>query len=334
MSKVLFDYSSINKSEWEKLAVHSSVSSWFQTENAYLFYQSVSDMLTPFVVAVENNGLRGVAVGYITREKNALKQLMTQRAIIIGGPLLSDDIEEDELRDLLHGLRSLLRKKAIYIETRNFHSYTKWKPVFASCGFVYNEHLNFQVDCSSDEVIMNNMDRGRKRNIKSSIKEGCVMIEQPTLEQVREFYDILLDLYRTKVKLPLFPFDFFEKLYNSPDGHYFLVSYEGKIVGGTACVIHKNKAVYEWFGCGLDGVIKGVYPSTFSTYQGMIYAMNNRIPILDMMGAGAPKDDYGVRAFKERFGGKLVEDGRFLCVCRPLSYLIGKIGVKILKILK
>ena len=51
-----------------------------------------------------------------------------------------------------------------------------------------------------------------------------------------------------------------------------------------------------------------------------------------MMGAGAPGDGgYGVRDFKAKFGGELVEYGRFKYVCNPVLYAIGKLGVAILK---
>ena len=50
-----------------------------------------------------------------------------------------------------------------------------------------------------------------------------------------------------------------------------------------------------------------------------------------MMGAGTPNEAYGVRDFKARFGGKEVEHGRFIQLCKPMLYAIGKVGVKILK---
>lgn len=329
--KILTKYKEIDKAQWAQLVRDSKTATWFQTAEAYEFYASLPELFIPFAVAVENKHLRGAIVGYVTKEKNALKQFATRRAIIIGGPLLAEDVTEAELKSLLQATTDLLSKDAIYIETRNFHDYSNWRPVFEQCGWKYEEHLNFQVECLSEEQMMGNMDRCRRRNINSSIKEGCVMIEQPTIEQIREWYILQEELYRTKVKTPLFPISFFEKLYHHPNGRFFLVEYNGKIVGGTACVVLKNNAVYEWFGCGVDGIIKGVYPSSLSTYQGMLYAKNNGIPILDMMGAGTPKDDYGVRKFKERFGGKLVSDGRFIYVCKPMLYAIGKVGVKILK---
>ena len=51
-----------------------------------------------------------------------------------------------------------------------------------------------------------------------------------------------------------------------------------------------------------------------------------------MMGAGAPGDGgYGVREFKAKFGGELVEYGRFKYICNKPLYAIGKLGVKLMK---
>jgi len=61
------------------------------------------------------------------------------------------------------------------------------------------------------------------------------------------------------------------------------------------------------------------------------YAVQNGYQHFDMMGAGKPNDGYGVRDFKAKFGGQLVEYGRFLYVLNPLLYNIGKLGVKLLK---
>ena len=52
------------------------------------------------------------------------------------------------------------------------------------------------------------------------------------------------------------------------------------------------------------------------------------------MGAGKPDDSYGVREFKAKFGGQLVEHGRFQNIINPFLYEVGKLGVKIMKNLR
>jgi lipid II:glycine glycyltransferase (peptidoglycan interpeptide bridge formation enzyme) len=97
------------------------------------------------------------------------------------------------------------------------------------------------------------------------------------------------------------------------------------------CPILENKAIYEWYVCGLDDEFREQSPSVTATHAAIEYAKTNGLPLFDFMGAGKPDEPYGVRDFKMEFGGELVEYGRLLCVRKPLLYKIGKFGVRILK---
>ena len=327
----LLTYSDIDPQQWQSLVDRSPYATWFQTPEAYQFYAANPEEMTPYAVGVAEDGqLVGVVVGYTTREKNPIKQRFTCRSIIIGGPLLDEYITNDILTTLLHAVQCVTRN-AIYVEFRNFHDYSKWQETFEQCGFAYQPHLNFHVDTSSVEVVDKNLGKSRKRDIRTTIRDGVTPVLNPTIEQVREYYAILKELYITKVKTPLFSWHFFEQLYHTENGRFILTEYQGKIIGGTVCVVLPNKAVYEWFVCGVDGVYEHIFPSSYATYLGIRYAAENGCQIFDMMGAGKPEEAYGVRDFKARFGGEQVEHGRYLCIRKPLLYAIGKLGVKLLK---
>ncbi len=322
----------IDAQQWRALVQASSTATWFQTREAYDFYASLPEMMTPFVVAVSaDTALQGVVVGYITCDKNPLKQFFTRRAIVIGGPLLDDNISDVALEQLLSALRQRLQKHAIYIETRNFNDYSRWRLVFERCGFAYQPHLNFHIDTSSEEMAQKKIGKHRWKYIRLSLRDGANLVSAPTLQQVFEYYQILKELYVTKVKTPLFPFQFFEKLYALKSAKFLLVDFDGKIVGGTVCMSLKNKALYEWFVCGDDNYHKGIRPSSVATWFGIQYAAQHGYPLFDLMGAGIPNKKYGVRDFKAEFGGNLVEHGRWLHICKPLLYHLGTLGVKLLK---
>ena len=332
----ILTYNEINKQQWQLLLEQSATATWFQTPEAYEFYASVSEMI-PFVTAVENNGkLRAVCVGYTTKETNAIKQYLTCRAIIIGGPLLVDDATDEEVATLLKAVTNAftlytLHPTPIYIETRNFNDYSRWKDIFDINGFNYQKHLDYHVNTTSLELAQSNIGKHRWRYIRLSMRDGAKIIDNPTIEQVRTFYTILQDLYRTKVRTPLWSWDFFERLYHTEHARYILVELDDQIVGGTACVCLPGKAVYEWYACGLDNCRDDIRPLSVAIWGEMQYAVENGYPLFDFMGAGKPDEPYGVRDFKSEFGGELVEFGRFLCVRKPLLYQIGKWGVKILK---
>ncbi|MBR1807907.1 MAG: GNAT family N-acetyltransferase [Paludibacteraceae bacterium] len=364
---LITDIEHIDRAEWETLLSVSPVATWFQSPEAYRFFASMPDLMTPFVCAVlreteqsrhrsitvvspqyhrtikntpdshlsrgegQEERLVGLVVGYITKEKNPVRQFFTRRAVIYGGPLLAEDITEEELTELLTMVNSQLSNKSIFIETRNFNDYSPWRTTFEKAGFLYQPHLNFHVDTTSLELVNLNLGKNRKRDIRVSLRDGARIVENPALEQVRSYYSILLSLYQTKVRTPLFPWEFFERLYSLPSSCFLLVEYQGEIIGGTVCVVLSGKTVYEWFVCGEDGKYKNIFPSELATYAGLKFATENGCTCFDMMGAGTPEEHYGVRDFKARFGGQLIEHGRFLRVNRSILYNLGKFGVSVIR---
>lgn len=328
----IVDIVKIDRLQWDTLVKVSPTATWFQTEEAYRFFDSLS-FLRAFAFGVENEGkLKGVVVGYIQKDGGRLKRFFSRRAIITGGPLLADDISDDELRRLFKTLKDRLKRKAIYIETRNLNDYRRWGHVFEESGFGYEPHYDILIDTSSMDTVNEHLGKSRKRDIRVSLRDGATLVTQPTNEQVMDYYSILDELYKSKVKTPLFPLGFFEKLRQLPNSAFLLVEYDGKIVGGTVCVGLQGKALYEMYACGQDGVHKTIFPSELATFGGIQYAAEHGFPCFDMMGAGSPDDGgYGVRDFKLKFGGELVEFGRNIHVCNRLFYNIGKLGVKIMK---
>ena len=343
---LLTEYTEIDPTQWSALVGKSSTGTWFQQPEAYVFYARMPELLEPFVIGVTGDGLRvtgdgaketlrAVCVGYVTKERSRLKQFFTRRAIIPGGVCLADDCSQAEAEALLVAVRSRLERKAIYIETRNYNDYSRWKEAFAHAGFAYQPHLNFHIDCSDRSAMDARLSDVRRRQLKKAAKSGAtVKSEGITEAEVQEFYRILSRLYKTKVKSPLFPLEFFLTFLRNETGKYLLVQYEGKVIGGMMCPIFANperSCIYEWYVCGLDSDYKEQYPSVMATYAAMDYAASNGIKRFDVMGAGQPGVPYGVRDFKSEFGGTLVENGRFVSVQNRLLFRIGSWAVKLIK---
>ena len=323
----ILTYSDIDPAAWQSLVAQSPYATWFQTPEAYAFYASLPDELTPFTVGVDEDGqLMGVVVGYTTRETNPIKQLFTCRSIVIGGPLLDESISDNAVTALLCAVKRVTRS-SIYVETRNFHDYSRWRHVFEQCGFAYQPHLNIQVACNDQHT----MSEQRQRQVRKALKNGVVITEAQSEQEIRDWYQILRQLYRQKVRTPLWSEAFFLQFYRSGVGKYLLVKYEGKVIGGMMCPIFAGKAIYEWYVCGLDEEYKEQYPSVMATYAAIEYAKQNELPDFDFMGAGIPDQPYGVRDFKMEFNGEVVEYGRYLRIRKSLLYKIGKWGVEMLR---
>jgi len=318
----------VSEKQWATL-LEVDTCNFFQTPEAISFFVSVG--IETFTYVVESNyEVVAVLTGIIQKEKG-IKSTFTSRAISYGGPIFSKNIEEDEVKELLELVIQKLKNKAIYIEIRNLNDYSAYKEIFKEVGFEYHPHLNFHLDCSEEQVMRKRMSSSKLRQVKKSLKEGATIIEAQTTEQIASFYEILHDLYKTKVKTPLPDFNFFIALWKQKSVKFLLVAYKDEIIGGIVSPILFNKVIYEWFVCGKDGVYKNIYPSILATWAAMDYANKNGIPRFDFMGAGKPNEGYGVREFKSKFGGELVEHGRFCYVAKPFLYEMGKTAVKILK---
>lgn len=325
MIKIYTDYREIDKVKWDSLVKRSATATFFQTRGCYDFYASLSFM-RPFVFAVEENEqLSGLICGYTIADGNVVKQFFSRRAIVPGGALLGDTISDEALQALLQELRRSLSRKAIYAEFRNYNDYSAYKGQFEKAGFVYQPHLNFHVATPDAETALSKLSSSKRRQIKQTLKSGVEICKATTKEDVQSFYVILEQLYKTKVKSPLFPIEFFEKLICLKDADILLLKKDRKVLGGICCIYLFDKSVSEWFVCGNDGETeKTVYPSVLATWAGIEYAANNGYPIFDFMGAGKPEEDYGVREFKSKFGGELVEHGRYIHIFQPQLYALGK----------
>lgn len=321
----------INPLVWNSIFLKSTKASWFQSHSCYEFYKTL-DFVEAFAIAISlDNEIQALVCGYFISDGNILKKYMSRRAIIPGGIMLSDKCNDDALALLLNNLTKHTSKKAIYTEMRNYFDYSSYREVFEKVGYKYNDHLNFHVQTQSVEGCLKQLSSTKRRDIKQSLKQGAKIVNTKNSDDIKEYFRLLNDLYKTKIKTPLFPFSFFENILKKDDCHLFAIKFENRIIGGSLCVGTPETVLYEWFVCGLDGHFKNIYPSTLATWAAIEYAATNNYQYFDMMGAGKPNEGYGVRDFKAKFGGSLVEHGRFLKINDILKYMIGSSFVKYLK---
>lgn len=318
----------ISPSEWQNL-LNSETSNYFQTPSAIEYFKAVG--LETFSLVLRNDEVVLAVLSGIIQKEKGIKSNFTSRAIIYGGPIFSPNIEENDIEALLNSLVTQLKTKVIYIEFRNFNDYSAHISAFEKSGFEYRPHLNFHLNCEDELLMRKQMSNSKMRQIKKSIKEGATIIEAKNIDQIEDYFKILQHLYQTKVKTPLPNLDFFVTLWIRNTAKFFLIAYKNEIIGGIVAPVLENRVIYEWFVCGKDGIYKNVYPSILATWAAMDYANKNNIARFDFMGAGKPDESYGVREFKSKFGGELVQHGRFCFVTKPLLYEIGKKAVQILK---
>ncbi len=309
----------IDSESWDNLIRWSDTASFFQTKTCYDFYCSVN-ALTPFIYAVQQSDhLVALVCGYTVTSKTFPINYLSRRAIIPGGLLIRKNCQLEAIELLLTHLKSELEQKNIYIEIRNFHDYKPWKKCFQNVGFDYVPHCNVQnkLEGLQIDTLLKTFANEKQRQLKKATAHQITCNPVQNISELDAFYKLLSNFYKKEIKLPLFPVDFFINLQHLTNAVILAVKQNNQIIGGIV-LVHDHQTAYEWFICGDKD--NPFYPSVVASAAGLQWAVSKGLKKFDFMGAGKAAKPSGIRDFKLRFGGELVEHGRYLFQCNTLIY--------------
>lgn len=325
--KVIKNINEEFRSRWDKFVMDHANGNFYQSPAAYEFFRSVNGYEPVLIAAADENEINGILSVVIIKEPG-IKGYFSRRCIVWGGPIYNDI---GTAESLIKRLNVEIGEKTIYTEFRNLFDLKDISASLSQLNFNYIDWLNNVVTIVDNETNMKILNESKRRQLKKSIKAGASIEIAKSLDEVAQFYLLLKELYKLKIKKPLPGFAFFKLFLESSHlGKIFIIKYKDKIIGGSICPVFKDK-IYEWYVCGVDRKYKDVYPSLLATWAPIQYAAENRLKYFDFMGAGSPTDDYGVREFKTQFGGVEVRYGRYLKINTPLLYKLGKLVLNIKK---
>jgi len=210
------------------------------------------------------------------------------------------------------------------------------KNTFIKNGFEYEEHLNILIDLTkSEEELWKDVHSKRRNEIRRAKKEGTVFSVKNTLNDLNECYKILKSVYK-RAKLPIPEFNFFENIFKHFNDNFglqvFCAVNENKIIGCMLALIYKN-TIYDYYAGSLEEYYNK-NPNDLIPWEVFLWGKKNGYTLFDFGGAGKPGKPYGVRDYKKKFGGELVNFGRFEKIHKPFLMEVGKIGLKLWRNLK
>ena len=296
---------------------------WFhiQPVTGYMPYQKQFYPL--LLVATNGDDVLGIVVALHIRNQ-LLRSLdpYTSRIQANGSPLIQSDYPEKEqvLYILLEEIRNYSEKRTNILEFRNSYETNVDIKIWLHQGFSYNEHLNLIMKISNKEKLWDELGENRRRQIIKATKNGTEIRVAENEQEVKSFYYILKELYQKKIKKVLPPLDFFHDFFTrcqkQGKGVILLVFKEDLVIGGMVCPIQDRNVMFEWYVCGLDKEYPLNHPSVMVTWHALLFACDHGIRTFDFMGLGKPGIPYGVRDFKLRFGGEVLNYGRYTKIFR------------------
>jgi serine/alanine adding enzyme len=319
----------LEREAWSNFVLQHPKGNIFQTTEMYDVYRNTKNY-EPYLLGIVNGGgeVLAVLVAVMQREYNSFIGGLTARSIVFGGPLIRNG-DIDVFRRLMEEYDSTVGKSALYTQVRNFTKMGGYQRVFTEVKYLYEDHLNIIIDLTKpEELLWEEVNSKRRNEIRRARREGTSVRELTRMSDIDSVYDILSEVYNN-ARIPFADKSMFTASYEilHPKGlcRYFGAFNDGILVGAI-CLLAYRKRLYDWYAGSLRQYLNK-YPNDLLPWEVFKWGIHNGYVEFDFGGAGKPGKDYGVRDYKLKFGGDLVNFGRFEKVHKPLEYSLAKIGL-------
>jgi serine/alanine adding enzyme len=323
-----------DRNKWNEFVQVHPAGNIFQTSLMYDVYHSTPNC-NAGVIALENSkgSILGLMVYVLIREPG-ITGYFSNRAIITGGPLIFEN-NADYLKVLVANyVKRIKKKRPIYTEIRNLSDVKELHSELIGTNFLFQDHLTIHIDLQqSTEQLQNGLHKKRAANIRRAIKKNVIIKDLTSKEELHLAHDLIHKTYE-RISLPAPPLQLFIGASEIMQKHVkFKGAYlEGKLIGCRVYLIYKN-VIYDWY-ASTDRAFSGFHAADLLPWDTMLWAKQNNLGVYDFAGAGKPDEDYSVRDYKLKFGGALLNFGRYQYIHMPYLYRLGVLGIKIYKYIK
>jgi hypothetical protein len=325
---------SLDKKIWREFVDNHPQGNIFQTPEMFHVFERVHGHHPQLYAAMDGDGrvLALLQPVQLTLKYGLLRHLTT-RSVAYGGVLCSGNEEGKRALEMLLGECSKrISREALFTELRNLSDQSVIQPVLEDCGFTYKDHLNYLIDldCSTERLLQNIGSRTRK-HIRQALRKGNIIVDEIVDDsQIAIWYGLVRKTYHT-ARVPLADQSLFEAAYDvlHPRGmiKFWLARIGDVFIAASVELLYKDK-IYGWYG-GVDRTYAKEMPGELLMWYILEWGTKNGNKSYDFGGAGKPNEEYRVRDFKAKFGGQLVNYGRYTLVHSPALLFISERGYQV-----
>jgi serine/alanine adding enzyme len=265
---------------------------------------------------------------------NGLLRPFTTRAVAYGSVLCAPHRQGQEaLARVLHTYNQETKGQTLFTELRNLSDMDELQPILQQHGFEYADHLNYLIGLNRPITkIWQSIRPNARRNIQKARKLDVRIEEVNSKSGISVVYPILKQVYK-RIQVPLPDVSLFQSVFEVLHPQRMLRIFLAKVndieIGVIILLIYKGVITY-WY----TGTLR-----EYSSYRaGDLLVWNtlelgnqNGFQIFDFGGGGRPEEKYGVRDFKAKFGGCLVNYGRNTCVHAPIRLMLSQRGYDLMR---
>jgi serine/alanine adding enzyme len=320
---------SLHRDRWRAFVERHPQGSIFHTPEMFdVFARTRNHHPTVWATLDEGGDIRALMTPVAATTLGRPLHTFTTRMVGFGGPLLAP--RSDSAAALLRLLQSYqqgIGRTALFTEFRNLADTSELAPTLATAGFRHELHLNFLVDLTLDEdALWLRIKSSARRNVEKARRLGVTIAEAEQMD-IAEGYAVLRDVY-SRIRVPLPDQSMFDAAHHvlAPSGIFrMLLARIGDRTIGVLTLLCYRDVAYYWYTGTLreDAQYRA---GDLLVWHAMQLARAEGCRTLDFGGAGKPDEPYGVRDFKAKYGGRLVDFGRDTWVPSPVRLRLATMG--------
>lgn len=281
----------------------------FHSKRLFLMYETTPRYVPLMVTATREGRLVGQLMGVI----HPIAPFIRRCDIFgCGHYAEGESCREEIFRAMLSRLSEEALQSAHIIEVRNLDNQTFCYREFREEGFFPVGWMRVRHSLHSQKSAESRLSQSRLRQIRKGLKNGATVAVATDVEEMKELGRLINRICPANGFFPnieLFVHSA-EKLIEGEQARFFVVRYNGRVIGGSACVYDGDTA-YLWFSGGMRKLYALQHPGILAVWAAMKDSFDRGIAHLEFMDVGLPFRRHGYRDFILRFGGKLSSTRRW-----------------------
>lgn len=235
--------------------------------------------------------------------------LYTHCHILGEGEYQSEGNREELFKLMLQAITRKMSGKAFYIEFSNFSVKMFGYKHLRAAGFSPIKWMSIHNSLHS-KLPIERLNQKQIDKIKQAQSHGVTTKEVENAEELQHLIRLLQKHNRLKFKRYIPDKHFFEVLFLSKQGKFYITQYKQRSIGCCVCVSSCGN-MYLWYMASLRKTYRHLHPDTLTVWYAIQQAHAEQYSHIYFMDVGLPYTHNPYREFILRFGGKPVSTFRW-----------------------
>jgi serine/alanine adding enzyme len=320
---------SVPADAWDLYAEKSAAANIFHTRPFIECFGASAKYVPHTFFLREDGAIVACIIAVQTRVLGSVLPGFSSRSVVYGGVSYHADATERYLKrhigTLMKAYDTEMKTRTLFTEIRNITDPMPLVLPLTQEKYRFTPHLNYLVDLTGGEqAVWDGFSGDHRRSIKRSTKNGVTVSALADSAQIDILHRLVSRIY-SEAHIPFFEKAIFADAWSrlSPLGQIRVTfaEHDGVTVAARAALLYRGR-IFDWFaGSSPEG--DRLNANALLVWDMIEWGSRNGYEVFDFGGAGDPNVEYGVREFKSRFQGQLVNYGRFQRVYSKTRYYLG-----------